>query len=345
MRTTAVSTPSLLNAPRTAVHRMQAEMTRLSKEMTTGRMSDIGLTFGAATGRNVTLHVDLDSLAAAVNSLGGAATRLEHTQLALDEMRTNADAFLDKVIAALEPGASMQIIHDAAQSGLSQFIANANASDGHTYLFGGINAGVPPIADYAAGPKAAVDAAFLAKFGFTQDDPLAAGISASDLADFIDNEFAALFADPDWGTTWSVASDETMATRVSATETIDTSISANSPAMRKLAMVYTMVADLGIEGLGADAQKALLNRAASLAGEGVNDVVDLQTSAGANQNRLKETTDRLTLEQDITKRRLSALEGVDPAEAKVHFDALSTEIEMSYSLTAKLLQISLLNYA
>ena len=34
-----------------------------------------------------------------------------------------------------------------------------------------------------------------------------------------------------------------------------------------------------------------------------------------------------------------------PAEAKVKIDTLTTQIEMSYSLTAKLLQMSLLNYA
>ena len=36
--------------------------------------------------------------------------------------------------------------------------------------------------------------------------------------------------------------------------------------------------------------------------------------------------------------------GVDPAEAKVKIDTLTTQLEMSYSLTAKLLQLSIINY-
>ena len=101
--------------------------------------------------------------------------------------------------------------------------------------------GTAPIAQYDAGPGAAVDAAFLAKFGFAQDDPAAANIDGATMSDFLDNEFAQLFADPDWGTTWSSASDQTITSRITPTETATTSVSANEPAMRKLAEVYTMV--------------------------------------------------------------------------------------------------------
>jgi flagellar hook-associated protein 3 FlgL len=50
-------------------------------------------------------------------------------------------------------------------------------------------------------------------------------------------------------------------------------------------------------------------------------------------------------EQDVVEARLASLEGVDPYEAKVRVDTLSTQIEMSYSLTNKILRLSILNYA
>jgi flagellar hook-associated protein 3 FlgL len=345
MRTSFISTSMLLNTPRAGVQRMQTEMMRLSKEIVTGRMADVGLNFGAATGTNVTLHVDLDSLSAVLNSTGSATTRLAHTQAALEQMRQNAGGLLDDILSAMQSPASAGTIQQTARSGLDAFVANANASDGHNYLLGGINSAVPPMTDYDAGSGAALDAAFLAKFGFAQGDPAAASISATDMADFLDNEFANLFADPAWGTTWSSASDQPLVTRVSLSETIDSSVSANQPAMRKLAMVYTMVAGLGIDKLSEDTRQLVLTRASGLAGQAVSDLVDVQAEVGGNQSRLKDATDRLTIEQQITQQHLSTLEGVDPAEAKVHFDALSTEIEMSYSLTARLLQMSLLNYA
>jgi flagellar hook-associated protein 3 FlgL len=346
MRTAWISTASLMNTPRAGVQRMQTEMMRLSREMSTGRMSDVGLNFGAATGRNVTLHVDLDSLSGLIASANAGSTRLELTQAALNEMRDGATSFLEALMSAGDANGSVTTLRQTADSALAGFITNANASGGHDYLFGGINASVPPLADYAGSPAAAaVDAAFLAKFGVTQDDPAAAAITATDMADFLANEFATLFDDPAWGGTWSAAADQPLATRLGPTDAVDSSVSANQPAMRKLAMVYSMVGALGIERLGAAARQVVVDNARSLAGQAIGDLVNLQADVGANQNWLNDAVDRLTLEKEITERHLSALESVDVAEAKVHFDTLSTEVEMSYSLTARLLRLSLLNYA
>jgi flagellar hook-associated protein 3 FlgL len=344
MRVTTVSTPTMMNVPRTGVQNIQTEMMRLSREIVTARLADVTLEYGAASGRNVTLHADLSALSSLSISLTGATKRLDQSQLGLDEMNRNANAFLDGLLASMQSGSSAGVIRQSAQSALNTFISNANASDGHEFLFAGINTAVPPLAGYDAGPGAAVDAAFLTRFGITPSDPAVASISASDMADFLDNEFAALFDDPAWGSVWSSASDQPVTARVSSTETIDTSVSANTPAMRKLARFYTMVASLSIDSLGEQARQVVLNEAVALGGEAIGELINTQAAVGLNQNRLKDAEERLLVQQDIIKRRLGDLEGVDPAEAKVRFDMLSTEVEMSYSLTARLLQMSLLNY-
>ncbi len=251
--------------------------------------------------------------------------------------------FLSDLITAKGTPTTNTIV-GAARSALAGFISDANASDGHNYLFGGINSAVPPIADFDDGAHAAVDAAFLAKFGISQDDPAVANISAADMADFLDNEFAQLFDDPDWGTTWSSASDEVISSRIGLNETVDTSVSANEPAMRKLAAVYTMVGYLAVGGLGSDARDAVLNKAIDLLGAAVGGLTDLGAAVGAVQNRVDDATEQLKVQQSTVEQQIDALEGVDPAEAKVRIDSLSTQIEMSYSLTAKLLQMSILNY-
>jgi flagellar hook-associated protein 3 FlgL len=53
----------------------------------------------------------------------------------------------------------------------------------------------------------------------------------------------------------------------------------------------------------------------------------------------------LTVQGDILETRIGALEGVDPMEAKVRIDTLTTQIEMSYALTVRFLEMSILNYA
>jgi flagellar hook-associated protein 3 FlgL len=343
MRTASISTMSLVNTPRSSVARMQADLVKLNQEVVTGRMADVGLALGAQTGQSVTLHVDKQALGALIDSNALLAGRLQQTQSALDTMRSGADNFLQDLIAA-QNSLDANTLPQGARAALASFIGAANASDGHGYLFGGINTANAPIAAYDSGPGAAVDAAFLAKFGFAQDDPAAAGIDGAAMSDFLDNEFAAIFADPAWGATWSSAADQTTTNRISPTSKISASVSANEPAMRKLAEVYSMVGCLGMDGLGKDARQAIIDKAAGLLGSATDGITGLQADVGAMQNQVNDASQRLQAQQTILDTQIGALEGVDPAEAKVHIDTLSTQIEMSYSLTTKLLQMSLLNY-
>ncbi len=45
---------------------------------------------------------------------------------------------------------------------------------------------------------------------------------------------------------------------------------------------------------------------------------------------------------DNTETKLSTLESVDPAETKAKIDTLTTQIEMSYSMTSQLLNLSIM---
>lgn len=345
MRTTFVSTASLLGTPRSATMRMQSQLAQLNQEVVTGRMADVGLNLGAKTGRSITLHVDTQALAALIGSNSTLSTRLTQTQSALDTLRTSADDFLQQLVSARSSAAGTQTLATLAQTALTGFIGDMNASDGSNTYFGGINSSQAPINDYDSGPGAALAAAFQAQFGITPDDPAAADISAADMNDFLDNAFADLFADPAWGADWSNASDTATTARISQTETVTTSVSANEPAMRKLAMVYSMIAGLGVDNLGEDTRNAVLDKAIQIAGQAIAGVNDIQTRLGGVQNRVTAASTKLSTQKDIVETNIDTLEGVDAAEAKVKIDSLSTQIEMSYSLTAKLLQMSILNYA
>ncbi len=178
-----------MSTPRTGVGRMQADLVRLNQEVVTGRMADVGLTLGARTGQSVTLHVDKQALAALADSNALLAGRLQQTQSALDTMRSDAEGFLHDLIGA-QTSVDSDTLPQSARAALASFISTANAADGrqlsvrrHQYRQR------RPSREYDAGPGAALDAAFLAKFGFTQDDPAAAGIDGAAMADFLDNEF------------------------------------------------------------------------------------------------------------------------------------------------------------
>jgi flagellar hook-associated protein 3 FlgL len=75
----------------------------------------------------------------------------------------------------------------------------------------------------------------------------AVNITPAAMNNFLDNAFATEFDDPAWGTNWSSASDQVMRSRISTTQTVDSSASANDKAFRKLAMAYTMLSGLDLE--------------------------------------------------------------------------------------------------
>ena len=200
--------------------------------------------------------------------------------------------------------------------------------------------------DYAAGSpsKTAIDAAFLATFGFAQNSPLASSITAANMQTFLDTTFEAEFADPAWGTNWSTASDQVMRSRISTTQTIDTSVSANEPAFRKLAMAYTMLSDLGTQNLNQAAFQAVVDTALLGIGDAINDLAGLGARLGTAQQLTTNATSRLKVQADLITQQVTAMENVDPEEASVRVTNLETQLDMSLALTARIQKLSILNY-
>ena len=311
--------------------------------MTTGRLADVGLTLGARSGQGLSIRRDDASLESLIDDNATLSAHLDQSQAALTAMASTADDFLQSLLAL--PAGSAAPLQQQAATGLAAFIDTANTASGGHFLFAGINTANQPMKDYATGGKPAVDAAFLAAFGVTQSDPAVASITSAQMSTFLDTQFAALFADPAWGTDWSTAANQNLTQRISPNEKVATSVNANDTAMRKLAMAYTMVADLGTTSLSADARNVLLAKATTIIGGAVTDLTTLQGQLGDVKKRVDDASERMKQNRDLLATQLHALEGVDPAEAKVRSDSFSAELEMSYSLTNKLLHLSILNYA
>jgi flagellar hook-associated protein 3 FlgL len=70
----------------------------------------------------------------------------------------------------------------------------------------------------------------------------------------------------------------------------------------------------------------------------------VQATVGTAHAKVESANERMSLQKSIFEERVGELEAVDPAEAKVRVDQLMTQIQTSYSLTAQLKQLSLINY-
>src|SRR5690625_193015 len=348
MKTMSVSSAAIAGAARESILKTQAALLPAQKEVATGRHADMGLALGRRTGHLVSLRQDFARITGFIDMNAFATSRLDMTQTVLGEIRTSAEEFLGMLISAPDGKVGALALRQQAAAGLSGLIAGLNTSVGGQHIFGGINSDAPPIGDYSASPpsagKLAVRDAFQAAFGMSADDPNVATITAAEMEAFLDGAFADLFDDAGWSAHWSAASSDPMQSRISPTDTVTSSISANEAGMRKLAMAFVMVADLGAEKLSGAAFGKVVEAATRLVSDGAREIVTMQGRVGAAQARIGQVDDRLSLQRDILSREVGALESVDPFEAATRVTDLMTRLEAGYALTARLQHLSLLNF-
>ena len=163
---------------------------------------------GALTGRDVVLRAELVDVDKLVDTNALVSGHLDVTQHRISMLIDTAEAFLKDLIAARSSANGGNILTTPASANLQSLIGALNVTMDGQYLFAGINTQWRPIQDYAPGStsKNAVDAAFLATFGFAQTSPAASSITAANMQTFLDTTFEAEFDDPAWNTNWSTAS-------------------------------------------------------------------------------------------------------------------------------------------
>ena len=348
MKTTFISTRAISESTRLSVAKLQLKLADAQKEVVTGRLADVGLTLGYKAGDTVSLRQEYERINTIIDTNGVAATRLSLTQISLQVIVDGAQALIGELIAARSSDTGPALVQRQAEMGLAALLDKLNTASNDAYLFAGINTDVKPLTDYFQVPTPAsrqsVADAFLTQFGITQSDPAVENIAAGDMQTFLDTTFAGLFDTAAWTANWSSASDQNVRSRISTYELVETSTNANEAAIRKLASAFTMVADLGTENLNQSAFYALVDTAVEQAGEAVQELSLLQGTLGSMQERVSIASESMSLQVDIIASHINLLEAVDPAEASTRVSSLLTQLETAYALTARLHQLSVLNY-
>jgi len=338
---TAFSTPA-------ATGRIRRELGRANLELASGRHADLGLELAGRASVLVSARSQAAVLEGLETDAGISGGRLEMVQQSLELASRGGQGFLEE-LAPLKAGQtppSQVAAH--ARALLGEFTGAINATSQGSFVFGGRNITQAPLADYFSDPppaaRTAVENAFAAHFGVAPSDPAAAGISASDMAAFLDGDFADLFSDSQWKANWSRATDEGMQTLVSPHEVVAATESANDPAVRKLAMAYVMVAGLGIENLNARARQEVVDRAMSAVGEGIAKADEMRGRVGFRQERIARARERLDVQHKLLKKDIAGMEQVDLHAVAARVNALSVQLETSYSVTGRLQKLTLLRF-
>ena len=88
----------------------------------------------------------------------------------------------------------------------------------------------------------------------------------------------------------------------------------------------------------------LISQLIQMSGEAGADIAGMQSNLGIAQERLAKASERITLQQNVLERRIGEAEGVDAAKAAMNLSTITSQLEASYAVTARLQKLSLLNY-
>jgi flagellar hook-associated protein 3 FlgL len=348
MSVSSVSTATLSGILQNTVSRLQTQLTTASTESSTGRLADIGLSLGAGTGQDVALHQQMADLTAIATSNSVVATQLDTASDALTSLQGTASTLLASFVQAQSgaPGSNAATaLQQQAAGALQTFAAEANASVGGVYVFGGINTGVAPISAYAGGAaQSAVQSAFQSYFGFSTSSASVNSITASQMQTFLSTQFASLFSGSSWTSDWSSASATPLSNRIGASQTISTSVTTNGAAFQTMAEALTMVSEFGDLNLASDAYATLMNTAQSVMNNANNQLIQTSAEVGTIQNQVKDSDQAIILQQNVLTTRINAAETVNAYDVASQVTNLSTQLQTAYSLTSQLHKLSLVNF-
>ncbi|GGE19802.1 flagellin [Aureimonas endophytica] len=356
-----VSTLSMNKMTLTTLQTLKRQAGDAMLEYSTGRHVDVGLSLGRLTGTSVSYRVQDTSFDAQLQTNKVIANKLDQAYDIMGAVSNAADSISSSLLSAEK----YQQYPQLATSALEQLQGSLNTSVGGTYVFGGMKADTPPIKDVQGGIEAAKT-----KF---QDFLTALGKTASQVTDtemkgFLSDAGYAVPAgtltpagtpapgagqtfrfldtvnDANWTTNWSNASSAETFAGVSKSQTVQTSVSANQDAFRKVTAAYSMLAAIGGEDLSEAAKKALTRSAAEILEVGKPGITALRAAVGDRQNVVTAANTAVTSQQDIVQKAFNDLEGVDQTEAGTRYQNLETQLQAAYTITGRLQKLSILDY-
>ena len=336
MKTTSISSQSVSTAMHLTVSNAQAEISKLQKEAVTGTYSDVGVELGTRTSTSLDYTRESKRLQAIIDSNSVAEQRMDASQLAMKNMSDSAQTLLNSVIALSgnTDASSLGVAKTTAMSVLENYTSYANTAVNGEFLFSGINTDAQTLDDGFIGN---ITSNFKSAFDTAFPDPSTA--SASDVAAFL-QDYQDNF---DWPS-WTNASDTAMSSRISTSETVSTSSSANESGFKNLVLATVISSQLVDAGLGSDALSVVNDTTTKLAGSAISNIDTQRAKIGLSQERVEKANTYMSAQKTIIDTQLTDLVGIDTYEASTRLTTLLNQVETSYTITSKIQGLSLVNF-
>lgn len=334
---------------RNANAEMQTQLAKAEQELATGIKSDIYKSLGpsASEALNVNAALERDKAQIAANALLGG--RLDTMSGALGSMGEAIQRTLDLSIAnAGTNGGTAEGIQIEAKASLDALLSMANVNYGGLPLFAGPSDGTSAIHDYDSPradtgltPKAVIDGILARGLGTAAE----AGARIAELDAIFDNTAA----DPDQtfdGLFYTGATGGApMSVGIGDGITVTYGVQANDEAFRQVLQGLTMLASTDVSEIDDPAAyETWISTANDRLSTGLAGLLDSRMKLDTASVRIDEANTRMEDRASLYKARVAEMVEVDSYEAATTITALETQLQASYAATARLSQLSFLNF-
>lgn len=334
------------------IQTLQNELIARQNEIGTGRKSNLAETLGSDIRRSISLHSLSGNLKSYIDNNDIIQARLDVTKSSLSNIAENAEEFKSSLISAQNDARGQYLVTAQASNFLNLLVSTINNSFDNTYIFAGEKTNIKPVNDFygamASAAKSAVDDAFSNAppdgFGFSQTSLQVSSITSNQLDNFITAALSSLFSSDEWLRTWSNAASSPLKNQISPIQTLETSVTANDPALRKIAMAYVMISNLGADRMNLNTYQTLIRRATEILDEGVKLINTTRTRVGVMQQTIERANQSLERQSFVLDIQISSLEGVNQTDSAARTSSLLNQLEASYTLTSRISKLSLVNY-
>jgi flagellin-like hook-associated protein FlgL len=341
-----------------SLRNLQAELAKLTAEMSSGRKADPARELGVGASLLYKLYDDIQQGESIQNATSLAGERLKAAQAALTSVGDLMDQMSPEILKvdALK-GNGYTIIASNAREMLGSMTDLLNTHWDGQNLFGGTDSAQPPLAEasdlldwaearkdlaVASGPLSAAGAASL----ITTFDTMFANVQrAADGSSFYGLVYQST-SRTDLGGSTDPESDEPSRIRIGAGETLTYNVRADNPAFRDAFKALSLLSllDAPASEMTEEARTALLDEAGDLMRGARTQLTVLSGVLGSKQERLSNVAEIQERAIAAATAQINDLEGVDYYTVSDRIGTLQIQLQATYSITAKLAELSFVNY-
>ena len=312
---------------------LKQDMTRLSTEISTGQVTDVRQVMGGNAGYLVDIESRLEMLSGYDVATSESALYATGMQTALTRVGDLSSDLGGKLLIAGKSAVASAVAHTGhdARAAMDAMVGGLNMEIAGRHMFGGTATDRAPLAD----AETILDALKVAVAGAGTPDEIQ--LAARDW-----------FDDPaGYKNSAYFGSDEALAPIALSQDTsvtLDVTVmDSELRDMLRLTAVAALAADPAL-GLDAQAQKELFNTVGVELIGARDNVISLQAEVGSSQERIDQIATRHAAEKTSLDYAKSTLLGVDPYEAATKLEEVQFQLQSLYAVTARMSQLSLLNY-